>query len=526
MPYPHLDSKVNESQHLLARVLNDLRTEFDLPQDFAAGALAEAEAAVAAHQLPETDLTSLEFVTIDPPSSTDLDQAMYIETRGGGYAVWYAIADVPSFVAAGGELDAETRRRGQTIYAPDGRIPLHPDVIGEQAGSLLADQVRSAYVWRFELDAGARVTAATVERARVRSRAKLNYEQVQQDIDSGDAAPTLLLLKEVGLKRVELERERGGASLNVPDQEIAHDGRHYFIVTKPPLPVEDWNAQISLMTGMAAARIMLEGRIGILRTMPGPDAEAEAQYRRQTEALGFPWPQDVAYGDYLRSLDTTDPRQLALMHAATALFRGAGYTPFDGELPAEQHQAAIAAPYAHTTAPLRRLVDRFVLVICHALCAGEPVPQWARDALDELPKLMAASDQLAGRVDRAALDAVETALLSHRVGEEFDAVVITGTRNPGNGNGNGQANGSANGNQGSRNGTGNGKVLVAGRGKGNGNGNGQGNGGQEPYGVVQLSDPPVTARCSGVLEAGATVRVRLSMADIQERRLRFELAGG
>jgi hypothetical protein len=71
---------------------------------------------------------------------------------------------------------------------------------------------------------------------------------------------------------------------------------------------------------------------------------------------------------------------------------------------------------------------------------------------------------------------------------------------------------------------------VAGRGKGNGygngNGNGNGNGGQEPYGVVQLSDPPVTARCTGILEAGATVRVRLSVADIEERRLRFELADG
>ena len=197
------------------------------------------------------------------------------------------------------------------------------------------------------------------------------------------------------------------------------------------------------------------------------------------------------------------------MHAATALFRGAAYTPFDGGLPEEQLQAAIAAPYAHTTAPLRRLVDRFVLVICHALCSGQAVPGWVRSSLDELPKLMASSDQLAGRVERAALDAVETALLSHRVGEEFDAVVITGTRSHGSGN--------SNSGNGGRNGNGNGKVVIAGRGKGNGN--------PEPYGVVQLSDPPVTARCSGPLEAGTAVRVRLTTADIEDRRLRFELAG-
>ena len=56
----------------------------------------------------------------------DLDQALHIERDGDGYRVRYAIADVPAFVGAGGAVDAETRRRGQTIYAPDKRTPLHP----------------------------------------------------------------------------------------------------------------------------------------------------------------------------------------------------------------------------------------------------------------------------------------------------------------------------------------------------------------------------------------------------------------
>ena len=111
-----------------------------------------------------------------------------------------------------------------------------------------------------------------VRRATIRSRAKLSYKGVQAELDAGTAAPVLQLLKEVGLKRVELERLRGGASLNMPEQEIEQlpDGG-YRIVAAPPLPVEDWNAQISLMTGMAAAEMMLEGKVGILRTMPAPD---------------------------------------------------------------------------------------------------------------------------------------------------------------------------------------------------------------------------------------------------------------
>jgi exoribonuclease R len=494
-----VDAKVHESQNLLAQALGQLRVQLELPRDFPPAVIAEAEQAVAAHTMPATDLTGLPFITIDPPGSTDLDQAMYLERAVRGYRVWYAIADVPSFVLPGGQLDAETRRRGQTIYAPDGRIPLHPELISEDAGSLLPGRDRAAYVWEFRLDQQANVESVALRRARVRSQAKLSYAEVQQDIDSGDAPEYLMLLKEIGLKRIELERGRGGASLNIPDQEIAHDGRHYFIVSSPSLPVEDWNAQISLMTGMAAAQLMLEAGVGILRTMPAPDPEAEAHFRRQTRALDHPWAEDVPYGEYLRGLDASDPRQLALLHAAATLFRGAGYTPFDGRLPEEKLQSAIAAPYAHTTAPLRRLVDRFVLVICEAQCAGTEVPQWARDALPELPRLMAASDQLAARVDRAAFDAVQAALLSHRVGEVFDAVVIAGSR-PANG-------------------------QPAGNGANGGNGHGNGANGSGPSGMIQLRSPAVTARCYGILEPGTAVRARLVEADITARTIRFELDG-
>ena len=94
--------------------------------------------------------------------------------------------------------------------------------------------------------------------------------------------------------------------------------------------VEDWNAQLSLMTGMAAAQLMVDARVGILRTMPAPDAARIAAFRTQTEALGRPWPEAVSYGEYLRGLDRTDPACLAIMRAAGGLFRGAGYEAFDG----------------------------------------------------------------------------------------------------------------------------------------------------------------------------------------------------
>ncbi|MCY0903467.1 RNB domain-containing ribonuclease [Arthrobacter sp. H14-L1] len=510
MPYSHIDVHSSAAQQELALALANLKTEFKLPQGFSEEVLAEVSAAIAAHRLPELDLTAQPFLSIDPPGSMDLDQAMFLEPFAGPdpvpdaadsrntadgpaptYLVHYAIADVPSFVPPAGALDSETRHRGQTVYTPDGRVPLHPARMSEDAASLLPGRLRSAFVWQIALDAAGEEISTTVRRAAIRSVARLDYAQAQAMID-GDSSPelanetdgavaqTLCLLKEIGLKRIALEHKRGGASLNVPRQEVEFDGDRYRLVFRPALPVEDWNAQISLLTGMAAAALMLEGRVGILRTMPEPDAASVDRYRRQTVVLAKPWPVDIPYGDYLRSLDTSDPQQLALMHAATSLFRGAGYTPFDGELPPHSVQAAVAAPYAHTTAPLRRLVDRFVLAICAALCAGESVPQWARDALAQLPSIMMASDQLANKVDRAAIDTVEAAVLSAHVGAEFDAVVISGPKS--NGNGNAPA---------------------------------------SPKSIIQLKDPAVSAYCAGALEPGTNVRVRLLQADIATRTVLF-----
>jgi exoribonuclease R len=500
-----LGPNVHEHTNALEDALGALRTELELPGPYPADAVRDAEAAVASHQLPASDLTDVEFLTIDPESSTDLDQALFIERDGGGYNVLYAIADVPSFVVPGGPLDAETRRRGQTFYAPDGRIPLHPEVISEQAGSLLAGQLCSAFVWEFRLDEAAEVTSVAVRRARMRSRTKLSYKGAQAELDAGTASPVLQLLKEVGLKRVDLERARGGASLNMPEQEIVQlpDGG-YRIAAAPQLPVEDWNAQISLMTGMAAARLMLDGKVGILRTMPSPDERSLRHFRIQTEALGRPWDGEISYGEYLRTLDPLDPRQLAILHSAGMLFRGASYTAFDGSVPDDAVQSAIGAAYAHTTAPLRRLVDRFVLVICEALSNGRPAPGWAREALPSLPVIMAGSDQLASRMERMALDTVQAALLVNHIGQEFDAIVISGSK-PQRDNGGGHSNGAATGKNG--NGNGNGK---------NGNGNGA-------SGIIQIAEPAVTARCAGDLESGTKVRVRLISSDIATREVHFEL---
>ncbi|NLP83745.1 RNB domain-containing ribonuclease [Microbacterium sp. CFH 90308] len=412
------------AQSELAVALANLRQELGITASFPDAVEAEARTAAAAPLGELTDLTDVEFLTIDPEGSTDLDQAMHLTATDDGFTVRYAIADVPFFVTPGGAVDTEARRRGQTLYAVDGRVPLHPPVISEDAGSLLPDRTRRAFVWQFALDIDGTLRETTLTRALVRSRRQWTYDEAQRALDDATAPAGLAPLPDIGRALLEQEAARGGASLNVPDQEVVLTGTGYDLERRMPLPVEDWNAQLSLLTGMAAARIMLDAGIGILRTMPPAPPEAVAAFRRQTELLGLPWASGVDYGEYLRTLDRADPRALAVLQDAASLFRGAGYEAFDGAEPKQMMQAALAAPYAHVTAPLRRLVDRWGLVICEAVSRGADVPEWVRASLGDLPRAMGASAGLAGRLESGTIDRIEAALLAGRIGHEFDAVVL------------------------------------------------------------------------------------------------------
>ena len=457
----------------IARIQAELEVSPEFPPE-----VAEAAARAAADpRLPDLDRTDLPFVTIDPASALDLDQALHIERAGDGYVVHYAIADVAAFVSAGDPVDLEANRRGETLYGADSKVPLHPKVISEDAGSLLADQVRPALLWTIQVDETGEGTDVTVERARVRSTAKLDYDGAQKAIDDGSASESLLLLKEVGELRLRREAARGGISLPLPEQEIAVEGERWDLEFREMLPVERWNAQISMLTGFAAASLMVYARVGLLRTLPPARPHDVQRLHRTARGLGIDWPAEQLYPDFIRTLDPAKPNHAAMVLACTRLLRGSGYVGFDGEVPAEPQHSALASEYAHVTAPLRRLGDRYAGEICVALCAGTDVPTWVLDKLHDLPQTLQASAQLANRYERAILDLVEAGVLQDRVGETFAAVVVDVDEK------------------------------------------------DERRGVITIQDPAVEARVvsRSDLPLGHKVRVTLTRADVGERALEFTL---
>jgi exoribonuclease R len=453
-----------------------IRAEFDVPEEFPPAVLAEAERRAAEPPLPELDATDVPLVTLDPVGSRDLDQAVHLAARGDGYRVSYAIADVGGVVVLGGAIDAEARRRGQTLYSPDRRTPLHPPVLSEGAASLLADQLRPAVLWTIDLDADGEPVRVDLRRARVRSRAQLNYPAVQAQADAGTLPEPLALLPEVGALLQRRAIERGAIELGTPDQEVvAGTGGGWTLALRGDLPVEGWNAQISLLTGRCAAGLMLDGGVGVLRTLPPARPEDVARLRLLAPALGVDWPADAGPGEVIAGLDAGRPGHVAFLEEAVTLLRGAAYTPFDGSPPAQPLHSGVAAPYAHVTAPLRRLIDRFGTEVCLALAVGQEPAAGLRAALPELPALMAASDRRTREVERAVVDATEAWLMRSRIGETFSAVAVDA---------------------------------------------------DDGRGTVVLDDLAIRGRCTGEgLRPGTRVRVRLEEADVAGRTIRFALVG-
>jgi exoribonuclease R len=167
-----------DSNAVLAAGLPLIRTQFGVPESFPPAVLAAAEEAAKRVPNAHVDRTATPFVTLDPASSTDLDQAFAIERSGADLLLHYAIADVAWFVDDGGVIDVEAWKRGTTLYLPDGKAGLYPPVLAEGAASLLPSGPRPAVIFTVRVAPDGTPTLDVAERAIIRSRAKLAYDGV------------------------------------------------------------------------------------------------------------------------------------------------------------------------------------------------------------------------------------------------------------------------------------------------------------------------------------------------------------
>jgi exoribonuclease R len=457
---------LHDRSRALSQGLAAIREQFQLPGDFPPKVEEAASAAAAKPASGHVDRTALPFVTLDPTSSTDLDQAFSIERSGADLILHYAIADVGWFVADSSPIDAEAWTRGETIYMPDERISLYPPRLSEGAASLLPDGDHPAVLFSVRVSTDGGTSLDGVERAIVRSRAKLGYATVRpSDLPDGFA--------DLSRRIEEAERVRGASRVDPPQQQVVEKpGGGFELAFRPVSPSERANAAMSLAANLAIADALYRHKTGLFRVMPGPNDRAVRRLRQSARAFGIDWPASMSLEQRQRDLDPNDPRQAAFMLAIRRSGERASYAPYRaGERP---WHSAMCATYVHATAPLRRLADRYVNEAALAVAEGRPVPDWVTAAFERLPKVMNRADARASQVDSAVLELAEAVVLAGRAGDLFQGTVTDIDE------------------RGAR---------------------------------IQIADPAVITRV-GVngLEPGESVRLRLQEVDPARRLARFKLA--
>ena len=355
----------------------------------------------------------------------DLDQALHIERAGDGYVVHYAIADVAAFVTPGDPVDLEAHRRGETLYGADSQGPAAPegDLRGRRRRCCRTRCGRRC-CGRSRWTRPARGPTSTSSGRWCGRPRSCPTTGAQQPIDDGTAGEVLAAAQ--GDRRAADPAARpcrGGVSLPLPEQEIDIRGRARGRSSSASmLPVELWNAQISLLTGFGAASLMVYARVGLLRTLPPPDPRDVQRLHRTAKALGIEWPAEQLYPDFIRAprpdraAPRGDGRRLRAAAArqrvrrlrrrgarrAAALGAGLGVRP--------RHRAA--APPRATATPARSA----------SRCApSSRCRDWVLAALPGCRRRCSAPARRASATSAPCSTWSRPALLAHRVGEEFDA---------------------------------------------------------------------------------------------------------
>jgi ribonuclease R len=407
-----------------------------LPHVFPRDALAEADEARPATLAGREDWRRLPLVTIDPADAKDHDDAVHATAdtdpaNPGGHMVTVAIADVAHYVQPGSALDREAFNRGNSVYFPDRVVPMLPERISTDLGSLKPGVDRPAMAVRMAIGADGRKRSHTFHRVMMRSAARLAYPQVQDAIDgrpddtTGPLVATVLAPLYAAYEAIKRARaDRAPLDLDLPERKLLlkPDGTVDRVIIPPRLDSHRLIEEFMILANVAAAETAERAKVPLIyRVHDAPALEKVAALREFLASLDIALAKSQAlrpadFNRILARVKGTDVEALVnevvLRSQAQAEYATENYGHFGLNL----------KRYAHFTSPIRRYADLAVhrALIRAQKLGNDGLPEHADPkSLAEVAARISAAERRAMTAERETVDRLIAHFLSEKIGATF-----------------------------------------------------------------------------------------------------------
>lgn len=299
------------------------------------------------------ELTGVKVFTVDSPHTKDIDDALSIERLpGGNWRVGVHITDVSSTIQMCSSLDEEAMKRATSIYLPEERIPMLPQVISEDACSLVEGRLRPTVSLLLEVDAEGEVLSHRFGLCWIRVSRRLSYEEVDERIQEGDEILTAIY--RICLKWRKERIDAGGLLLPLPEVSVrVKEGGEIEVERRDrEAPSQILVSEMMIKTNWLAAKLMHGAGVPCLyRAQPEP----------RERVLGGP-----PEGDLL-----TNYKQRKLLSRVSI------------QLEPAPHSGLGLFPYTTITSPIRRYLDLAIQRQLVAVLKSEP-PPYTKEALQKI----------------------------------------------------------------------------------------------------------------------------------------------
>ncbi len=334
--------------------------------------------------LQRTDLTALDFVTIDSASTEDMDDALYVEERADGkLQLTVAIADPTAWIAEGSDIDNHAKIRAFTNYLPGFNIPMLPRELSDDLCSLRANEVRPVLACRMTIDnEGSIEDDITFFAATITSKAKLAYDDVSDWLENNDAwqppsdaiAQQIRLLQRVCLACAQWRQTHALVFKDRPDYRfiLGEKGEVLDIVAEPRRIANRIVEESMIAANICAARVLRDTLgFGVYNVHMGFDPASSEQLAAllKTHGMHVDAEEVLTLAGFCKLRRELDAQPSGFLDSRIRRFQSFAEISID---PGPHFGLGLEA-YATWTSPIRKYGDMINHRLLKAIIKGESI---------------------------------------------------------------------------------------------------------------------------------------------------------